>query len=397
MLENQAEILIVDDAPENLNLLKSILEEKYTIKIATTAKEAIEKVKQHQPDLVLLDIRMPDVDGYELFRELKSMVKEDFPIIFLSALNDTKEKLKAFSMGASDYIEKPFHVDEVNARVTSHLKLSKQNLLIKRQNRELKVAKKKLDESEKLRFLEEVSAKIIHDINNPVSYIQAGIEAIEKDINDLTHYFQEILKLLNQEVEESLYQRIKMIFEEESYQKRVEGLQTTLMHTKQGSKRIGQIIQGLRNSYNNNLKEWVNPIDILNETKHIIETISNKKILFEVNYHSSEQLKCSPSLLYQLFLNILVNAEESIKNSGIIKLSTKRTKKNLKIEIEDNGGGIDQKIKEQLFEPYFTTKRKVKGSGLGLAICREIVTDLGGKLTADSKNEWTKFMLKFPI
>lgn len=120
------EILIVDDTPENLHLLSEILVSRnYSVRMAPSGKLALLNMEQHQPDLVLADIKMPDMDGFELCVNIKSHPKlKDIPIIFLSALDQTDDKVKAFSSGGVDYITKPFSIEEVLSRVSVHLKIS---------------------------------------------------------------------------------------------------------------------------------------------------------------------------------------------------------------------------------------------------------------------------------
>jgi putative two-component system response regulator len=120
-----ADILIVDDTLANLQLLTSILnEEGYKVRPATSGAMALQAIAKKQPDLILLDICMPDMDGYQVCETLKSNSQTaDIPILFISALNDVKDKIKAFKLGGVDYINKPFQFEEVKARVLTHLKL----------------------------------------------------------------------------------------------------------------------------------------------------------------------------------------------------------------------------------------------------------------------------------
>lgn len=121
----KADILIVDDTPNNLRVLSSILQEQgYEIRKAINGKMAIRSVQTDPPDLVLLDIKMPDMDGYQVCSQLKSMeASRDIPVIFLSALDDVFNKVLAFQVGGVDYITKPFQVEEVLVRVKTHLTL----------------------------------------------------------------------------------------------------------------------------------------------------------------------------------------------------------------------------------------------------------------------------------
>src|SRR5215475_13270548 len=143
MHDAQKSIVIVDDTPENLRLLTQILSEQgYRVRSAPNGERALATVRKERPDLILLDIVMPEMDGYEVCRQLKAdPERQDIPVIFISALNEVFDKVTAFSIGAVDYITKPFQIEEVLARVHTHLalegmrqKLTEQNQLLQEQN-----------------------------------------------------------------------------------------------------------------------------------------------------------------------------------------------------------------------------------------------------------------------
>ncbi len=125
--KNEGNILIVDDTPDNLTVLRQMLEGKeYKIRPALNGDIALKAVRLDLPDLILLDIRMPDMDGYEVCRQLKSdPTTRQIPVIFISALNDLDDKIKAFSVGGKDYISKPFKAEEVVAKVSTYMELKR--------------------------------------------------------------------------------------------------------------------------------------------------------------------------------------------------------------------------------------------------------------------------------
>jgi PleD family two-component response regulator len=146
---NQENILIVDDAPENLRLLSEMLTKQgYMVRPATSGRLALSGAQAIKPDLILLDIDMPEMDGYETCRMLKTnKTTRDVPIIFISALNETHDKIKAFDLGGVDYIAKPFQVEEVQARVKTHLLLSRLQSQLTQQVEEERRLKEKLQQS----------------------------------------------------------------------------------------------------------------------------------------------------------------------------------------------------------------------------------------------------------
>jgi DNA-binding response OmpR family regulator len=154
-MQHKEELLVVDDNPENLHLLATVLEkEGYVVRAAKNGKQALTGIKKKAPDLLILDIHMPEMDGFELCKIIKSKQKYKYlPVIFISALSDSFNKLKGFEAGAIDYLTKPFDLDEVKMRVKNHLQLrnslsqiDKLQAKLARKDKEIKQLKQKLEE-----------------------------------------------------------------------------------------------------------------------------------------------------------------------------------------------------------------------------------------------------------
>ena len=173
---SEATILIVDDAPANVELLMGILKEKgYKPRAAISGKLAIQAAQKNPPSLILLDINMPEMNGYQVCEQIKADPSlTDIPVIFISALNETMDKVKAFGVGAVDYITKPFQFEEVAARVHTHLELC-------RQKRQLQENYQRLMELEHLR--DNLTHMIIHDMRSPLCAITLGLELVTHDHN----------------------------------------------------------------------------------------------------------------------------------------------------------------------------------------------------------------------
>ena len=202
---NRANILVVDDTPENLRLLAGILSEKgYQVRPVPNGKLALSAAQKMPPDLVLLDIMMPEMDGYEVCRWLKdSEVTKDIPVIFISAINDVMDKVKAFEVGGVDFITKPFQVEEVLARIETHLKICflQQTLQDKNQDlanaiHQLQATQDHLIQSEKMAALGQLIAGIAHEINTPLGIIGSSIDNIsnlwEDNLEKMPQFFQEL-------------------------------------------------------------------------------------------------------------------------------------------------------------------------------------------------------------
>lgn len=191
---SKGNILIVDDILANLQVLtKMLIKQGYKIRPAGDGKLALKSVQSILPDLILLDIKMPEMDGYQVCEKLKADDRtRDIPIIFISALNDVFDKVKAFSVGGVDYITKPFQVEEVLARVETHLQLRELQQKLLAQNQELeaslehlKITQQELIQSEKMAYLGQLVAGIAHEINNPHGAIKSSL----LPINDFKNYY----------------------------------------------------------------------------------------------------------------------------------------------------------------------------------------------------------------
>ena len=205
-----ADLLVVDDTPDNLRLLSTMLSEQgYKVRKVISGPLALRVVSVASPDLILLDINMPQMNGYEVCKHLKAEPKtSEIPVIFISAVNDVFDKVKAFSMGGVDFITKPFQVEEVLARVETHLsrvflqkKLQAKNEELSKTLQQLQATQNQLIQSEKMAALGQLIAGIAHEINTPLGAIRSSIENIanflNQNIEQLADFFQKLSKECN--------------------------------------------------------------------------------------------------------------------------------------------------------------------------------------------------------
>ncbi len=165
-------IMVVDDTPANLKLLEDMLKARgYQVCSYPCGRLALAAAASQSPDLILLDVNMPEMNGYEVCKHLKADAKlKDIPVLFISALSETSDKVKAFSCGGVDYVTKPFRFEEVYARVETHLEL-------RRQKRELQENYARLRELEDLK--ENLVLMIIHDLRSPAALISGYLDLIK--------------------------------------------------------------------------------------------------------------------------------------------------------------------------------------------------------------------------
>ncbi|OQY59723.1 MAG: hybrid sensor histidine kinase/response regulator [Desulfobacteraceae bacterium 4572_88] len=218
----RANILVVDDTRANLRLLSGILSEQdYLVRPVPDGQLALSAVKAEAPDLILLDIMMPGLSGYEVCKQLKEdKLTRDIPVIFISAKNEIMDKVKAFSLGGVDYITKPFQTEEVVARVRTHLTLRQLQTSLEEKNRtlsetleELKTAQNQLVLREKMAALGQLIAGIAHEINTPLGAIRASISNILNALSSSICQLPELFQQLSPERQTDFFLLIKAALE----------------------------------------------------------------------------------------------------------------------------------------------------------------------------------------
>ncbi|MGD1703192.1 hybrid sensor histidine kinase/response regulator [Dapis sp. BLCC M229] len=448
MIENNGRIIVVDDTPANLHLLSNLLEERdYEVRAFPSGKLALMGMKNFLPELILLDITMPQMNGYEMCEYLKEDEKwRDIPVIFISALNEIFDKVKAFSVGGVDYITKPVQAEEVLARVETHLqlfrlremlqktnfiqsqKLAQQNRQLKTLNQELEKANKELKEkylqleeaqlqlvqNEKMVSLGNLVTGIAHEINNPLGFIGGNVRVAQEYLQDLFAGLSLYQKHshLDDEIVEKI-EDLDLEFIVEDFPKLIASMQ-------EGYDIIRNISTSLRTFARTDIEDKTefNLHDGIDSTllilKYRLKANENRPAIEVVkNYGALPLVKCYTGQLNQVFMNLLANAIDALdesnegktypeikNNPNCITISTQLSEdlQNAIVQISDNGTGMPEEVKARLFEQGFTTKGVGKGTGLGMAIANQIVREKhGGMISCDSRiGEGTIFTIIIP-
>ncbi len=417
-ISQESTILVVDDTPSNLQVLFDVLSENdYRVAIAKNGETALQRLQLSQPDLILLDVMMPGIDGFETCKRLKANPDtRDIPVIFMTALSDSVDKIKGLNLGAVDYITKPIQHEEVLARIQVHLQLRNATCIMEQRTQELnealeslKQAQTHLVQSEKMSALGHLVAGIAHEINNPVNFIHANLNPVQEYTEDLLDFVQLYQKHYPNPIAE-----IQKRAEEIDLEFLQSDLVKILKSMRIGTDRICELVLSLRN-FSRLDEDYCKPIDIhvgIDNTLLILQHRLKAKPDFPTievikKYGQLPQVECYPSQLNQVFMNILSNAIDALESSGVSNSQpptiTIRTFINdaqaIAISISDNGVGISEQIRCQLFRPLFTTKPVGKGTGLGLSISHQIVTEKhGGKIECFSiLGEGTEFVVEIPV
>lgn len=431
---NKQDILIVDDTPENLRLLSTLLtKEGYNVRKALNGEMALLAAKTIKPNLILLDINMPGMDGYEVCEHLKKDEQtRSIPVIFLSAIDDVEYKVKAFRMGGIDYITKPFQIEEVLARIENQLtiqnlqtQLQGQNLQLQQALSELKKTQSQLIQKEKMVSLGQLVAGMAHEINNPISFISGNLAPAREYIHELLN----LINLYQQEYPnptsniQDAINNLDLYFIISDLQRLMGSMQT-------GVDRINSIILTLRIFSRLNESD-IKPVDIhqgidsalLLLQDRLKQQAERSEIQVIKNYGNLPAVTCYASQLNQVFFNLLNNAIDALEESCVSRfvsvVSGKTTDRGqlttdiptiwiftelteletVTIRIKDNGVGIPKEIQSRLFDPFFTTKSVGQGTGLGLATSYQIVVEKHkGQLTCHSSpGLGTEFVIKIPV
>ncbi|NTW25043.1 MAG: hybrid sensor histidine kinase/response regulator [Lentimicrobium sp.] len=348
-------ILIVDDLPENLAVLGNILRnEGYQIAIANNGLQAVSITVTRKPDLVLLDVAMPEMDGLTACSIMKeNPLTENIPIIFLTARTDTADVLKGFKAGAVDYISKPFKAAELLARVSTHIELKQSRDLIVKQKSEL---------STLLQTKDKLFSIVSHDLRSP---------------------FAGLLTLVNIMVETY-----------DSYEK--EELRESLMLIRDTSDQLHSLIQNLLNwarLQNSVLEYKPSRLHLMTQIRKSTEVLAmnsaKKNIILKTDVDAGFYVTADPDMLRIILHNLLGNAIKFSNTGSSVLIKAESDQNTIITRIIDTGVGMPS----ERIDEFFSTGKSVStagtaneaGSGLGLMLCKEMVEKMGGILGVESK------------
>lgn len=390
------DILVVDDNPDNLRVLSMMLTENdYKVRPAPSGALALRSAGSRPPDLILLDINMPEMNGYEVCRRLKeNPATAHVPVIFISALDDTADKVKAFKAGGVDYINKPFHLQEVLARVQVHISLRKMQRRLSERNQhlqeiigKLEATQQELVETRKMASLGNLVTGIAHEINTPVGIgitsasflvditekIETLLEKGEMKYSDLTKYLGTCREtsqfiLTNLQKTGELIQGFKQVSVDQYPEKRI------------------------RFNLNSYLRAVMGALALGGEEKKIRTRIDCSDTLEIRSYQDAFE-----QILTNLFQNAVLHGFQG-RQTGNITLSANREEGQLHLLFRDDGAGIAEELLPRIFDPFFTTNKQT-GTGLGLHVVFNIITQkLGGSIQCEStRGEGTAFSITLPL
>ena len=437
-MENSTEILVVDDTPANLEVITEILASAgYKVAAVTSGERALKRLQTYVPDLILLDIQMRGIDGFETCRQLKANPDTaNIPVIFITVYADAESISQGFSLGAVDYITKPFQEAELLARVKIHLQLQsltrgleeqvaerttqlqivleqlqqsqlqqiQLNQALEQANQqladysyslerkvetrtdELKVAQQRILAQEKLASLGTLTAGVAHELRNPLNFVKNYAEGSIELSQELLDTLEPIISTLDPETLELTQSIIDDLQENAT---------TICNHSVRATQIIQTMMQHTHVEYKPSIPQATHLHDLLDQAVKL--AYHSKKEQYKpfnpsirTNYAANlDLIKVIPSTFIRALLNLMDNAFDAMgskqnqlrANSPLgttdytptLWIETHLLSEEVEIRIRDNGCGIEPGIKSKILDPFFTTKPPGEGTGLGLSLTQDII------------------------
>lgn len=366
---SEYKILIVDDVMSNVLLLKVLLtNEKFAIATASNGRQALEQVEKENPDLVLLDVMMPDMSGFEVAQHLKSNPNTaDIPIIFLTALNSTADIVKEFQVGANDFISKPFNKEELIIRVTHQISLVAAKRLILSKTEELQRT---------IAGRDKLYSVIAHDLRSLMGSIKMVLNML-------------ILNLPSEKIGAEMYELLTMA--NQTTEDVFSLLDNLLKWTKSQIGKLNVVYQD---------------VDLVEVTDGVIEIFSMvaslKKIRIREMKPEKMMVNADIDMLKTVVRNLLSNAIKFSKENSEVLVKMEEVDGMAVVSVQDYGCGISEEGQKKLLhtDTHFSTfgTNNEEGSGLGLLLCKDFVVKNGGKLWFTSKEgEGSIFSFSIPV
>jgi two-component system, sensor histidine kinase and response regulator len=360
-------ILIVDDTPANIQTLAAILKEHgYQISVATNGKQALDVLARVRPDLILLDVMMPEMDGFETCQRLKADEQlNQIPVIFLTAKTETSDIVQGFELGAVDYVTKPFNTHELLARVHTHLALL-------RQQRELQENYQRLSELERLR--DNLVHMVVHDLRSPLLGLSGCLQMLQADLEG---------KLEEEQVED--------LDSALTAAQRLSEMVTSLLDVSRleaGEMPLNKQVCDLRPV----ITTAIESLGGLTKGRHVLFTPNDQPV----------NLSCDPDVATRVIANLLGNALKFTPKSGEVRVATALEGNRVRTTVTDTGPGIPPEYRERIFEKFGQVEGRQEGkkysTGLGLTFCKLAVEAHGGQIGVDSEiGHGSTFWFTLPV
>jgi signal transduction histidine kinase len=400
-------LIAEDDYVSRLLVKKAVAKAGHETIVAENGKAAWEAYQKEGPHMVISDWMMPQMDGVELCRRIRSFKRRAYTyVILITAKDGANDLAEVFEAGADDYIVKPFKPDELRSRIKSGERITQLERRHHTLQAKLVVKNKKLDEAlqylkttqaqavqaEKMASIGQLAAGVAHEINNPIGFVGSNLEA-------LTDYFKDYEAVLDRyrtlgkgeadnekEIQDAL-QAVHELEKELEIDYLRDDIPELLSDCIDGTQRVGRIVADLKNfAHPGNDRQMLMDINQgLESTLNMVANEFKYKATLNKEFQKIPPVEGFPQKINQVFMNILVNAAQAIEEKGQISIRTFVTNGQVNVAISDTGSGIPGENLSKVFDPFFTTKEVGKGTGLGMNIAYNIVKEHGGDIQVKSK------------
>lgn len=391
----QTDILVVDDNPTNLDLLSGLLQDhQFHVRAVTSGRLALTVARTFKPALILLDINMPQMNGFEVCTQLKADPATcDIPVIFISALDETIDKVRAFEVGGVDYVTKPFQIEEVLARVNSQLRIARlqhelieKNAALTQANADLSASRQELAEANiQLREMAEIKANftamLVHDLKSPLSVVKATLDFLSIDGDVVAGPYGALVHASVKTISKILAMigELLEVFRTDSKE----------IHLRRESVKFTEF-----------LKEFLENTRIAAQSENLVLETTISPNLPEMAIDVGKLERALSNLLSNAIKFTPAGGTISVEASEVMHMQSGVGRTAVLIRISDTGEGIEPDVLPIIFDPYRQGQsgKGRLGVGLGLAIVKRIVEAHGGTISATSQlGKGTTFTLLLPV
>ncbi len=363
-------ILVVEDTPDVVRVIHLILRQQFRIFTAPDGKKGLDLARRERPHLVITDLMMPEMDGYELTRALRADdATRHVPVVMLTARGEVDDKVRGLQAGVSAYLTKPFAARELLTTVRRLLEVqdSTTDLVLTRQ----------------MDSMEIVAGGLAHEINNPLNYIKNSLVRVRKDVEEV------VAMVTGGRLDEAKLRSLDA------------RMKTMVKTAESGVARIAATVDLMRRYSREGYSRVERPHDLFGSARDVVAMVlpaTGRRVEVTTRFEGDGTVECVPEEVHQLVTNLVQNAiEASPDGEGRVEVVGVGTAEEVCLTVTDNGPGVKPEDHGRIFSPFFTTKAPGAGMGMGLTISWRVVQSLGGTLTEEGKyGEGARFVVRIP-
>jgi signal transduction histidine kinase len=374
--QRQQSVLVVEDTPDVIRVIHLALRSQFRIFAAPGGGKGFELAVEHLPSLIITDMMMPEIDGMELTRRLRTDARtRHIPIVMLTARSDVEDRIAGLEAGVNAYLAKPFSTKELVSTVRSLVRIQETTADL--------VLTHNMDS------LETIAGGLAHEINNPLNYIKNALSLIRRDVDAVVARTRKDVPTPGDAAPALVaidhYARLEKMFDV----------------AETGLRRIGATVVLMQRYSREGYTRTFQPLDVFEATRDVASVLQAgmTRPVVEMLFDGDGQIECVPEEMNQVLTNLIQNALDALPRDGTgwVRVNAKGRDDLLVISVQDNGSGIRPEERAMIFTPFFTTKDVGEGMGLGLTIVHRVVASLGGTVGVTSTvGVGTEFTLRIP-